>query len=128
MSKKNRIQEAFNYLKYKGLTTSQKDLSEKMGANRVSVSRALNGDESYLTDDFIERFNTTFGSVFSVCWLLTGEGGMLKSEVASPITTPTEESEISNLSKALDEIAAQRRMTEKALEQIERLITLLTEK
>lgn len=80
MSKKNRIQEAFNYLKYKGLTTSQKDLSEKMGANRVSVSRALNGDESYLTDDFIERLNTTFNSIFSSSWLLTGEGSMLRDD------------------------------------------------
>lgn len=84
MSKKNRIQEAFNYLKYKGLTTSQKDLSEKMGANRVSVSRALNGDESYLTDDFIERLNTTFNSIFSSSWLLTGEGSMLRE--GAPIT------------------------------------------
>lgn len=65
-------------------------------------------------------------------WLLTGEGEMLKSSVqeargdnntqvigdGNNVNTP------SALDKALDEIAAQRRLVEKSQEQIDRLITL----
>ena len=66
-------------------------------------------------------------------WLMTGEGEMLKSGVSiengdgstqvigdgNNVNTP------SALDKALDEIAAQRRLVEKSQEQIDRLITLL---
>lgn len=66
-------------------------------------------------------------------WLLYGEGEMLKSSVSiengdgstqiigdgNHVGTP------STLDKALDEIAAQRRLVEKSQEQIDRLITLL---
>ena len=65
-------------------------------------------------------------------WLMTGEGEMLKSGVSiengdgstqvigdgNNVNTP------SALDKALDEIAAQRRLVEKSQEQIDRLITL----
>lgn len=68
-------------------------------------------------------------------WLLTGEGEMLNpthgitqhqnggSNNSQTITVGQSE-----VSKFLDEIAAQRRMTEKAQEQIDRLLTLLENK
>lgn len=66
-------------------------------------------------------------------WLMTGEGEMLKSSVniengdnstqvigdGNHVSTP------STLDKALDEIAAQRRLVEKAQEQMDRLIGVL---
>ncbi len=66
-------------------------------------------------------------------WLMTGEGEMLKSPVqeikgdnntqvigdGNHVSTP------STLDKALDEIAAQRRLVEKSQEQIDRLIGVL---
>lgn len=74
-----RLNEAFNYLRFKGLVKTQKDLAEAIGATAPNVSSALKGDEKFLTDSFIVRFSNVFKEVSSH-WLLTGEGEMLKNE------------------------------------------------
>ena len=48
-----RLNEAFNYLRFKGLVKTQKDLAEAIGATAPNVSSALKGDEKFLTDSFI---------------------------------------------------------------------------
>lgn len=66
-------------------------------------------------------------------WLMTGEGEMLKSSVniengdnsTQVIGDGNHVSAPSTLDKALDEIAAQRRLVEKAQEQMDRLIGVL---
>jgi len=55
-------------------------------------------------------------------WLLYGEGSML-TDPAPAASSSTDLS--SALNKAMDEIAAQRRITEKSQQQIDRLISLL---
>lgn len=81
MKKKERLQEAFDYLRFKGIIRTQSDVAERMGASRPNVSSALKGDTKVLTDSFIQRFARTFG--ISEDWLLTGEGSML---TPSPVT------------------------------------------
>lgn len=57
-------------------------------------------------------------------WLLYGEGSMLTDSATAPAaSSPTDLS--SALNKAMDEIAAQRRITEKSQQQIDRLLSLL---
>ena len=90
MTQQDILNKAIEYLKYQGVISSKKDLAEQMGANRVSVSRACSGDPSYLTSDFLHRLNTTFGSVFSPSWLLTGEGEMLRDSVSTKKTVDDE--------------------------------------
>ena len=85
MTQQDTLNKAIEYLKYQGLVSSKTDLAEQMGANRVSVSRACSGDPAYLTTDFIQRLNTTFGSIFSLSWLLTGEGSMLVENSPSEV-------------------------------------------
>ena len=85
MTQQDTLNKAIEYLKYQGLVSSKTDLAEQMGANRVSVSRACSGDPSYLTADFLQRLNTTFGSIFSSSWLLTGEGSMLVENSPSEV-------------------------------------------
>jgi hypothetical protein len=58
---------------------TQKNIAKKIGANEVSVSRALKGDKEYLTDNFIERVNNGYESPFNTEWLITGEGERLKN-------------------------------------------------
>lgn len=82
-----RLNEAFNYLRFKGLVKTQKDLAEALGATAPNVSSALKGDEKFLTDSFISRFSEAFEEVSSH-WLSTGEGDMLASH--DPRTEPTE--------------------------------------
>ena len=85
MTQQDTLNKAIEYLKYQGFVSSKTDLAEQMGANRVSVSRACSGDPSYLTADFLQRLNTTFGSIFSASWLLTGEGPMLVNSSPSEV-------------------------------------------
>ena len=78
MDRKERINEAVKYLKYKGVVKTQEDIAARMKAGRPSVSSALAGKEGFLTDNFIARFCATFKQI-SYTWLLLGEGDMLSS-------------------------------------------------
>lgn len=76
-----RIKNAVLYLISKEIISeksSQKDIAQKMGAkNSTNTNYALNGDKRYLTDSFLKRFNNAFGEIFSIDWLLSGDGEML---------------------------------------------------
>lgn len=82
-----RLNEAFNYLRYSGLISTQKDLSDMLGSSPSNISKALKGDERVLTDNFLVRFSDAFSDISSA-WLLTGEGDMLGGH--DPRTEPTE--------------------------------------
>lgn len=79
MTKKERLEKAFSFLRYEGIIKSQSDAAKKMGASRSSVSSALNGNELFLTDTFLMRFSNTFKQI-SIDWLLKEEGPMLTVE------------------------------------------------
>lgn len=81
-NKKERAKSLYKYLKYNGLVSTQDDLAKKIKYNRVSVAKALNGYEDYLTCDFANAINTTFGNIIDIDWLLYGEGEMLKSDTS----------------------------------------------
>lgn len=78
MDKKNRLNEAVKYLKYKGIVKTQVDIASKMKASRTNISSALAGTKSALTDNFIRRFCDAFPEI-SYPWLLTGVGDMLSN-------------------------------------------------
>lgn len=80
MEENTHIKEAYNYLKYKKVVANMQELANKIGAQRTSVSAALNGNGEYLTPSFCKRFNQAFSGIFNEVWLLTGEGEMLKTE------------------------------------------------
>lgn len=79
--KSKRLEEAFNYLKSKGLAHTQKDISEATGYTQPNVSSAFSGNGRNLTDNFLKKFNSSYGNIFSLRWLLLGEGEMLKEDV-----------------------------------------------
>lgn len=62
-------------------------------------------------------------------WLLYGEGSMLTDPATAPAASSSTDLSSTDLSsalnKAMDEIAAQRRITEKSQQQIDRLLSLL---
>ena len=57
-------------------------------------------------------------------WLLYGEGSMLTDPATAPAASSSTDLS-SALNKAMDEIAAQRRLTEKSQQQIDRLLSIL---
>lgn len=79
MSKVERLNKAYNYLRFKGVIATQKDVAVAMNSTQPNVSSALKGDEKVLTDSFLVRFSNSYKDISS-SWLLTGEGEMLKNE------------------------------------------------
>lgn len=119
------------YLQNMGTFRNQTDAGKKSGQSRSNISAALNGKESILTDSFLRKFNKAFGSLFSDEWLIDGIGEMLKYP---EISTPIVNNQVGNgnhfnsdmtVNQFMVELAAQRKLTEKAQEQMDRLITII---
>lgn len=55
MNKANTLSQAFNDLRFKGIVKSQKEFAELIGTSQNSLSRALKGDEAYLTDNLVAK-------------------------------------------------------------------------
>jgi phage repressor protein C with HTH and peptisase S24 domain len=82
MNRTERFRVAYEYLRYKKVVNTQKDVAEKMKAARANISSALAGKENILTDSFVARFCATFKEI-SYTWLLLGEGDMLSNREKS---------------------------------------------
>ena len=89
MERVERFKKAYEYVRFKGLAKTQEDVAKKMRRQRTNVSSALNGSERYLTDAFLSDFCLTF-NIFSLDWLLTGEGSMLKDGEPAESTNETQ--------------------------------------
>lgn len=89
MERKERLQKAINYLRLNGIVSSQVDTANKMGASEATVSNALKGNDKYLTDKFLKRFNGAFGGLFNLDWLLDEEGEMLNKSTRSEFDSDT---------------------------------------
>ena len=72
----------------------QKDIAEKMGMTDVSFSRGMERIKQKKDDNFIISFYHATGRVFSLEWLLDGNGDMFPSETAAPHPTTSAESDI----------------------------------
>jgi hypothetical protein len=81
MEKKDRLAKAIAYLKLQGLVESQVDAARKMNASESTMSSAIRGNEKYLNNTFLRRFNDAFGGIFSLKWLIDGIGSMCCSDV-----------------------------------------------
>lgn len=59
MDKAEKIKEAFEYLRYRGIVKTQKDFAELIGYAPNNLSRALNGNEAYQTDSLMSKIEAT---------------------------------------------------------------------
>ena len=135
----NRLSEAIEYLKSNGMIHKQQDIAERMQADKSNVSRALSGDEKYLTDNFIKRFNVAFGNRFNVEWLIKGEGEMLRPEQnVSDVSGSTvvganvngngnniSNNDASNIAGMIELQKGYQDMMKKSQEQIDRLLAVI---
>lgn len=123
------LNQAYEYLRNCGKVHTKTDLATIMDANRPSVSRALNGDPSYLTESFLIRFNAAFGNIFNMAYLMKGEGEMLAvSDSGNNIVqgdnnhhfnqsvSASTDSEVSVLKKEIESYKDKIRMLEKMVE------------
>lgn len=89
IDKKNRLEKAVAYLKGAQIIKNQKDISDTGIVSEESLTRALKGNEKYLTDNFLKKIAAKYG--FNSDWLLTGNGSMLIPQIEEVV--PEEEDE-----------------------------------
>lgn len=77
--KKETLKKAFHHLRNTGKAHTQQDIANKMGVSKTNISRAFNGDDKYLTNNFLLRFNEAYDNLFDYNWLITGEGDMINN-------------------------------------------------
>lgn len=79
MTKKDRLLDVFERLRYEKVLSTKKEFAECIGFDKTNLSSAFNGSEKYLTDNLFNKVADTFPQ-FDRVWLLTGEGPMLNTE------------------------------------------------
>lgn len=139
MEAKERIRKAYEYLRSTGQIHTQQNVADIMGVKKENISRAFNGNESYLTTNFMERFNSAFGEIFNIEWLTKGQGDMLKpiqsvgdisNSNVSGVNVNGQEIHIypDAYNTLLKIVETNQRTTEKFQEQIDRLISIIENK
>ena len=107
------------FFESKGIT--QKSIADELNVAPAYINKLLTGKKAF-GKKTAQRFQDLYG--LSSSWLLTGEGSMLSESATAPAASSSTDLS-SALNKAMDEIAAQRRLTEKSQQQIDRLLSLL---
>lgn len=79
--RQKRLIEVYEHLRrYFGIHTKT-GFAETLHYGRTSLSAAMNGDESYLTDNLFKNICDVYPGVFNLDYLLTGNGSLLAEEV-----------------------------------------------
>ena len=92
IDKKNRLEKAVAYLKGAQIIKNQKDISDTGIVSEESLTRALKGNEKYLTDNFLKKIAAKYG--FNSDWLLTGNGSMLIPQIEEVVPDEEEEDDL----------------------------------
>lgn len=78
--RQKRLIEVYEHLRrYYGIHTKT-GFAEALHYGRTSLSAAMNGDESYLTDNLFKNICDAYKGVFNLEYLLTGKGVLLTIE------------------------------------------------
>ena len=78
--RQKRLIEVYDHLRrYYGIHTKT-GFAETLHYGRTSMSAAMNGDESYLTDNLFKNICDAYPDVFNIDYLLTGKGELLTAE------------------------------------------------
>lgn len=144
MDKVSVINEVYEYLVGRKLVKNRTDFASRIGIHKSNLSTAMKGGGKYLTEGLFRKIMTEF-PFFNAEYLLTGQGSLIKdaSQVqhikdngtgimnnAGSVQVGGVQAEES-VTALIDELAEQRKLTEQALAQNDRLITIiekLTEK
>ena len=132
-----RFKEIAEELKRLKKVSSDAELARILGISRGEMSNVLSGRRP-VSRRIVDNLTTSF-SEYSGAWLLTGEGEMMKKSSTAEngaVSITGEEIKENNIqvntdetiAKLIAEVAAQRRVTEKVLEQNSELIAIIAGK
>lgn len=134
IDKKNRLEKAVAYLKGAQIIKNQKDISDTGIVSEESLTRALKGNEKYLTDNFLKKIAAKYG--FNSDWLLTGNGSMLVPQIEEVVPEEEEEDDLilflrderKGYDITLTDIYEKTRIPVKTLKEVQQGITELSTK
>lgn len=103
----------------------EKSIGQKKFEETVGLSNGyVNNLKASPSSNVLQKIFNAYPDL-NKSWLLTGEGSMLSASESDYVSASSSTDLSSVLNKAMDEIAAQRRITEKSQQQIDRLLSLL---
>ena len=109
------------YLKSKRINKSE-------FGRRIGVSNAfISSMKKSISPEKLQKISEEFPDL-SIDWLMTGQGKMIKNTGDSIITVDSKSNNINSnqsINKLIDEISAQRKMTEAAQNQIDRMLSII---
>lgn len=136
-----RLKEVINFLKEQRKVLSNGEFADKIGVGRSQISEVISGKRKF-SERYVLKLLNTF-PVINELWLRTGEGEMLKNPAYSQNVSPTlltddhstaiaGNKNVVNADQTIAmlvaEVAAQRRVTEKVLEQNSELLAIVAGK
>ena len=103
----------------------EKSIGQKKFEETVGLSNGyVNNLKASPSSNVLQKIFSAYPDL-NKSWLLTGEGSMLSASEPDSISASSSTDISAVLNKAMNEIAAQRRLTEKSQQQIDRLLSLL---
>ena len=130
--RQKRLIEVYEHLRrYFGIHTKT-GFAEALHYGRTSLSAAMNGDESYLTDNLFKNICEAYPGTFNIDYLLTGNGQLLtiqeevKSEQIEKESNPQQPS--SYIDKLISSLEKQVKDKDDQLADKDRIIKLLEQK
>lgn len=88
------LNEVYEYLhNHCGLHTKS-DFADILEVKRAGLYSAMNGNESYLTDNLFRRICTAYPGLFDIEYLLTGKGTLLLAKKDEVKEVPAQSSDI----------------------------------
>ena len=103
----------------------EKSIGQKKFEETVGLSNGyVNNLKASPSSNVLQKIFSAYPDL-NKSWLLTGEGSMLSASEPDSISASSSTDISAVLNKAMDEIAAQRRLTEQSQQQIDRLLSLL---
>ena len=125
MDKSVRLNEAYEWLRYRKLVSSKREFAEHIGIDKTNLSSAFNGMEKYLTDNLFIKISEAFPEL-NQDWLLTGEGNMLKEQSVSTYYENTNQQQNDmNIQELLEAIKRRDQQMDEMLSQQGRLIAII---
>ena len=136
-----RLRQILNLLKDEGEIHSDADFARKVGIDKADVSKMVGGTKA-INQRYVDKMLARFPQI-NVTWLRTGEGEMLKNTSYSQNVSPTVLADDHSTAIAgnknvvnadqtiamlVAEVAAQRRLTERVLEQNSELLAIVAGK
>lgn len=121
----NRFKKAFAYLQGEQIVEKQADLAVILKASEGTVSRALKGDKNALTENLMRRFVVEF-PIFSIDWLLYGEGEMIIKQQKLPEANK-EDVLIESLSEQIKSLTAQNSSLISTINELSKAMSALVE-